>query len=232
MNMASKTKADEPLAPVQNGDGPRTGAGRPRVADIAHRIDHLVACAGNLFLEKGYHNVSLNLIAREAGVAVRTIYLKFGGKPGLFNAVIRAYRDSFFSDMDPMELGSRQLQDVLFDFGYRYLSLVTSARSIAIQRLVIAEAPYDAEISRTFVQTGPEPTLAMLSQFFSRPEVRCQLRADIPVDQLARNLMTCLLGDHLHRFLFNEAPPSDEVSRSAITAALMLFLDGSRKRVD
>src|SRR4051812_25167327 len=78
-------------------------AGRPRARDLEARMQNLVATAGQLFLSKGYGNVSLEMIAREAHVAVRTIYVKFGGKAGLFNAVIVANRSRFFSDMSQIE---------------------------------------------------------------------------------------------------------------------------------
>ena len=60
-------------------------AGRPRAADMEARMENLLHTAGCLFLEKGYGKVSLEMIAREAHVAVRTIYVKFGGKAGLFD---------------------------------------------------------------------------------------------------------------------------------------------------
>jgi TetR/AcrR family transcriptional repressor of mexJK operon len=69
-----------------------SSAGRPRSDEVVLRLDQLIACAADLFLKNGYHKVSLSLIAREARVAVRTIYLKFGGKAGLFAAVVHAHR--------------------------------------------------------------------------------------------------------------------------------------------
>jgi TetR/AcrR family transcriptional repressor of mexJK operon len=193
-------------------------------------MDCLVACAGDLFLKHGYHKVSLSLIAREARVAVRTIYLKFGGKAGLFHAVVRSQREALLGDIVPMAPGTSDLREVLFDFALRYLRLVTSERSVAIQRLVIAEAPNAPEVSRSFMQAGPEPTLAMLSQFFSQADVRSQLRSDFSAEEMARYLMTCLLGDHSYLLCYSGSPRTGEVSHTATRAALGLFLDGCRKR--
>jgi len=72
-----------------------SAAGRPRAADLEARMQNLVATAARLFSEKGYTKVSLEMIAREAHVAVRTIYVKFGGKTGLFNAVLTSGRARF-----------------------------------------------------------------------------------------------------------------------------------------
>ena len=62
-------------------------AGRPRAADKEARHLALLHTAKRLFLEKGYSKVSLEMIAREAHVAVRTIYVKFGGKAGLLSLI-------------------------------------------------------------------------------------------------------------------------------------------------
>ena len=70
---------------------------------------NLLETAGCLFLRKGYGKVSLEMIAREAHVAVRTIYVKFGGKSGLFNAVIEQRRAAYFATMPALETDMRPI---------------------------------------------------------------------------------------------------------------------------
>ena len=48
-------------------------AGRPKAADVEARNQELIDASCRLFLEHGYTRVSLETIAREARVAVRTI---------------------------------------------------------------------------------------------------------------------------------------------------------------
>ena len=125
-------------------------AGRPRAADLESRMQNLVATAASLFIEKGYSNVSLEMIAREAHVAVRTIYVKSGGKVGLFGAVLNNGRAHFFSNIGEMETDTRPIPQILSDFGMRFLSLVTAPASLSLQRMVIAEAKTSPELARTF----------------------------------------------------------------------------------
>ena len=72
--MSKSLQADIPVS---------KSAGRPKAADAEARMHDLVHTAGMLFLKNGYTKVSLESIARQAHVAVRTIYVKFGGKAGL-----------------------------------------------------------------------------------------------------------------------------------------------------
>ena len=61
-----------------------------RAEAVAQTRRGVLASAGALFRAHGYTAVSMPAIAREAGVAVETIYRGFGSKAGLFKAVIDA----------------------------------------------------------------------------------------------------------------------------------------------
>lgn len=61
-----------------------------RADQVAQTRRDVLASAGALFRAQGYTAVSMPVIAREAGVAVETIYRGFGSKTGLFKAVIDA----------------------------------------------------------------------------------------------------------------------------------------------
>ena len=91
---------------------PGKAAGRPKAAEVEARTQELLQTAGGLFLKNGYTKTSLESIARAAHVAVRTIYVKFGGKAGLLHAVLAAKRDRFFRSQ-PMETDPRPLQEIV-----------------------------------------------------------------------------------------------------------------------
>ena len=189
-------------------------AGRPRAADLEARNNNLIDKAGCLFLEMGYGKVSLELIAREAHVAVRTIYVKFGGKSGLFKAVLSANRDKFFTPQQ-MEADKRPLKDIIGEFSKHFLALITAPAALEIQRMVIAEARTNPEVAESFFEGGPRQSREMLAQFFARPDIRAQLRDDLPLELLPTYLFNCITGDQFSRFLFDpaEQPPEDVAAR-------------------
>jgi TetR/AcrR family transcriptional repressor of mexJK operon len=220
---------DCPEGTSYSPDSPCFGkaAGRPRAADKEARLKALLHTAAHLFLEKGYSKVSLEMIAREAHVAVRTIYVKFGGKAGLLNAVIENGRAHFFAGMIDMGSDPRPMGEVLEDFAVRFLELVSVPSFVSLHRMVVAEAKTTPELAQTFYQAGPQRTREELTRFFSRPEVRAQLRADIPLEMLAVHLTTCLLGDNMMRMLFpTEHTPTEAELRLQAQKGLDLFLRG------
>jgi len=203
-------------------------AGRPKAADVEARNAELVQTAGQLFLKKGYTGVSLETIAREARVAVRTIYVKFGGKAGLLMAVLGSRRERFFVDRclaDDM----RPLREVIDDFARDFYDLLVEPDAIAMQRVVIAEAGSDRELAQAFYDGGPRLARATLERYFARPDIRAQLRDGVPLEIVPIHLIACINGDPIGRFLFPESEPGREESRRQLTARLELFYHGVLK---
>ncbi|MGV7208927.1 TetR/AcrR family transcriptional regulator [Oxalobacteraceae bacterium A2-2] len=190
-------------------------AGRPRAADKEARLLALLETAGRLFLEKGYSKVSLEMIAREAHVAVRTIYVKFGGKAGLLQAVIAAGRARFFAGMDSMETDSRPLEAILDGFALRFLDLVSAPSFLSLHRMVVAEAIAIPELAESFFEAGPKRTRDELTKLFSRPDIRARLRPELGTEVLCVHLLNCIMGDSMMRMLFPRAQDPDEASLQA-----------------
>lgn len=200
-------------------------AGRPRAADAEARLQELMNTAATLFREKGYSKVSLELIAREARVAVRTIYVKFGGKAGLFKELIMRKRAEFFATMESLEESKRPMRDILLDYGFRFHQLVTSPDVLTFHQIVIAEAHNNPELADAFFDAGPRQTREMLSRFFDREDIRAQLRTDVSSEKLAIHLLNCLMGDQLKRFLF-ESRGGMACCDGAVEEGIDLFLNG------
>jgi TetR/AcrR family transcriptional repressor of mexJK operon len=194
-------------------DCPGKSAGRPKAADVEARMQELLQAAGELFLKNGYGKTSLEAIARAAHVAVRTIYVKFGGKAGLLNAVLADKRDHFFRSQ-PMETDPRPLRAVIDEFARQMVEMKNSPAAIEMQRVVMSEAPTNPELAQAFWNGGPGRTRDMLARYFARPEIRAQMRPDVPLDLLPSHLMACIVGDQFLCFMpqFRAQSP-DEVHR-------------------
>ena len=61
-----------------------------RRAQAAQTREDILRAAREAFLRRGYPGTTLAVVARDAGVAVETIYRAFGGKAALFKAVVEA----------------------------------------------------------------------------------------------------------------------------------------------
>lgn len=200
----------------------KSAAGRPKASDAEARMHDLVLTAGAMFLKDGYTKVSLEAIARQAHVAVRTIYVKFGGKLGLLSAALEQRRDQFFGSVE-MLADQRPFKEIVEGFAERFLDLMASDDVIAMQRVVMAEAANNPELAEAFYEHGPRRTQDMLNAFFARPDVVALLRDGVTPEQAARHLAGCVKGDQLHCLLFPR--PTVRVSRDETLRLLHERLD-------
>lgn len=203
---------------------PSKSAGRPKASEVEARLRDLTDVAGCLFLKHGYGGVSLETIAREARVAVRTIYVKFGGKAGLLKAVLAARRERFFPG-GKMDVDPRPIREVIDEFGTHFYAMLRDPDAMTMQRVVIAEAGSNPELAVAFYDAGPRMTREMLSRYFARPDVRAQMRPDVPVELLPSHLIACVNGDPVVCFLFpeKECERRCEENRRLLAERLDLF---------
>ncbi|KFC65623.1 TetR/AcrR family transcriptional regulator [Massilia sp. LC238] len=211
------TKATSPVPAT-----PTKSAGRPKASEVEARTQELIDAAGCLFIKHGYAGVSLEAIARQARVAVRTIYVKFGGKAGLLKAVLQARRERFFP-VGKMDVDQRPVREVIDEFAGYFYDMLCEPDAMILQRVVMAEASSNPELAETFYEAGPRMTRDMLERYFARPDVRAQLRPDVPVALLPAHLIACVNGDPVVRYLFPEREPARAEARRMLAERLELF---------
>ena len=193
---------------------------------LAARRDAFLAAAREVFEEKGYAEATLDEVIARSGGSRQTLYALFGGKQGLFEAIISENCETIFLGLTPEQLASRAPHEVLREVGVRYLAIVTSTACLNLNRLVIAEAPRIPELAERFWKLGPGRSRAFLTEFFDRQIERGVLRmqdsstaADHFLDMLSGTpRLQCLIG-------VREPPGLPEIDLM-VEAAVTQFLDG------
>jgi TetR/AcrR family transcriptional repressor of mexJK operon len=145
-----------------------------------------------LFIERGYAQVNMDMIARTAGVALRTIYAQFGGKHGLLRKIIERERERdnlraallCLTDLDP----ERTLAEIAFN-------LLRQTLSPKLRLLhADATATRDAELAQ---QIGPEqcgPWRRALGQCFATDAWTARYGVAVHLDTLCDMFVGCVEG--------------------------------------
>src|ERR1700679_2422559 len=120
---------------------------RPRL--VARRRAFLEAGAA-VFLEKGYANATLDDIIVQSGGSRQTLYSLFGGKQGLFEALINERAGKIFAPFIAEHVLDRTPDEVLADVGVRYLETILAPDLLGLHRLVIAEGMFMKELAERF----------------------------------------------------------------------------------
>ncbi|PLX87194.1 MAG: TetR/AcrR family transcriptional regulator [Desulfuromonas sp.] len=70
---------------------------KKRVIDPQDKMEKVIHAARKLFVEKGYHGVSVPEIVKASGVSVGAIYLHFGNKENLASSIYKKTLDEFLA---------------------------------------------------------------------------------------------------------------------------------------
>jgi TetR/AcrR family transcriptional regulator, mexJK operon transcriptional repressor len=154
---------------------------------VATRRSMLLAVAGRLFLQNGFHGVSLATIAREAHVALRTIYLGFGDKAGLLAAVQADAQAAFARHYDLLD-PAVDLRTALLGFGREYLQFIVEYQVLHADDAAAPARPRNAAL---------DLTRNRLAGYFDAPAVHAQLRADLDSTLAASHFIACIGGELL-----------------------------------
>ena len=76
-----------------------------RAAHVAENEERIVRAAYELFVRDGYQATTLTAVADAAGVAHRTVYVRFGTKAALLNRVVDV---ALVGDLAPVDVVSRE----------------------------------------------------------------------------------------------------------------------------
>jgi TetR/AcrR family transcriptional repressor of mexJK operon len=203
--------------------------GRPRKGEELLSRDRLLDTAFSLFLEHGYGNLSLETIAREARVSMRTIYSQFGGKAGLFGAVIRRCSDQFVTSLSEEYDLSRSPKEALTSFARQFLYSITRPDVVRVRAILIGESLRFPDLATQFYEQGPQRTLDHLTQFFARQQQTGYFAA-IDAHFLADQFLSALRSERFQKLQLGLEPTPDEAELEVwVRQAVDLFLHGSLK---
>jgi AcrR family transcriptional regulator len=141
-----------------NAELPRTA--KADVSAEKHRA--IVLAARDQFLRDGFAGASMDVIAKSAGVSVKTIYSHFLNKEALFSdAMVGACTDNLFAGETPSEQVLRQrfawfskaTRQGLFEAGKEYLGHLLSDDQLALYRVVTRDAERFPELGRQYQDT-------------------------------------------------------------------------------
>lgn len=200
--------------------------GRPCKGDEQLSRSRLLDSALRLFLEYGYANLSMETIAKEAHVSLRTIYNQFEGKAGLFGALIRRCSDQLIGSL----VDEGPLEDVLTAFATEFLFRLTQPEVIRIRAVLIAESPRFPDLAFQYYEQGPRRTLIYLTDFFRRRQLDGQI-GSAAAEFLADQFLGALRGEKFNRLQLGLEPTPDEAEIEVwALQATRLFLFGGVAR--
>jgi AcrR family transcriptional regulator len=194
------------------------------------KTEKILEAAGQLFREQGYGAVSMDQIARDAGVSKATVYAHFESKDRLFAAIVEngctAYAEGIVPEVQELD----DMREALTRIARSIENFLLAPKTIGIYRVIIAEGPRFPELAQAFVQNGPLPFLKLLSEFFDCANQRGLLC--VPDTRLAAHQLTWLVRGPLYmRRILNldlpDEPGVDDVVAGAVEMMMKTYAPSS-----
>lgn len=190
---------------------PVVGSSPPERADAARNREKALAAAARLFRDRGIENVSMDAVAKAAGVGKGTLYRRFGDRAGLALALLdereRELQENFIRGPAPLGPGAPPPErllaffDALLELLESHGDLIRESEGSGLARFDSVYASYHAHV-------------AMLIR---------EARDDLDADYLAHALLAPLSGG-CHR-AFREQGIAPERMRAGLETLVRGLLD-------
>ena len=185
----------------------------------AKRRSEILAQAEIAFLEQGYEKTSVDDIAARAGASKATLYKYFGSKEALFSEIIHDIVPDIPGGLLQKLNSDDSLRNTLLDWCLHLIERVTTARSVALYRLIVAETTRYSQLNVIHYQRGPETTQKELAEFLGVATEEGKLECKNP-DLVARVFASSAFGEPFERALLG-IPISDiEETKAYVNQAI------------
>jgi AcrR family transcriptional regulator len=195
-------------------------------APLNSKAESILAGAKRAFLAAGFGAVSMDTVAREAGVSKATVYAHFAGKEELFGAVIERECERYFAQFSEGELDPRDVRTSLTVLGRRFLDLLLSPDGIALYRIILGEVTRFPGLGEVFWSAGPER---------QRLQIEAYLKSAIATGTLAlgdtrlaaEQFVSLVRSDvHIRHLLRLDAKADRRGISATVEAAVATFMRG------
>ncbi|WP_187431201.1 hypothetical protein ROLI_013500 [Roseobacter fucihabitans] len=152
---------------------------------------------------KGYSGTSMLDIAKQAKASNETLYNWYGGKQGLFQALVTRNADEVKTHLQAELKSDNDALSILSALGPKLLTLLTGDRSVALNRAAAADS--SGELGATLSRAGREAVFPLLEQVLLRAKDEGKLHFDHSGEAVGLYL-DLLLGDQQIRRVIGRLP--------------------------
>jgi AcrR family transcriptional regulator len=170
-----------------------------REARKADRRRAILEVAERSFIERGFADTSMSTIAAELGGSKTTLWSYFPSKDELFAAVLDSKIANFQEELDGALIPTVGTEAALSRFGRILLRKIMSPSSMALHRLIVAEAERFPQLGRTFADRGPDRVRARLTRYMSEEMEVGRLRPGDAGVAARQFVALCQAGCYLDR---------------------------------
>ncbi|HEX5008737.1 MAG TPA: TetR/AcrR family transcriptional regulator [Hyphomonadaceae bacterium] len=201
-------------------------AQEPEAGRAELRRAAFLKAARDVFLEYGYEAANMAEIVKRAGGSLSTLYAQFGGKKGLFEAMIDA-RVTDLTEQMHIELAAHApLREGLRRIGEAFLFKQLEAEALDVFRLMVAQAKKFPELAETWGKRAPEAVRRALAEYLVDRAKAGEIKISNPDMAAAVFFDLVRARIQFRALLMPSYQPSETEVRETVDRAVKVFLGG------
>ncbi|MGW5382538.1 TetR/AcrR family transcriptional regulator [Nocardia sp. NPDC003963] len=205
------------------------GAGRPTREQARARQRELLDTALDLFLEQGYEQTTIELIAARVHMAKRTVYARYTDKASLFLAAVRRAIEAQAVPREDLEnLDNGNPAETLAAIARLRIGQAMTPNGRRLHRILALENVRFPEIYTLSNSLNTGPVVAFVAEVLDRAAAAGQITTT-DTDLAARAFMSMVVGTQVRSIEAGRAPSTEQLEQRVLFMVHLLF-DGLRPR--
>lgn len=150
---------------MSDSDPVEAAAAEPEIGRAEMRRAAFLKAARDVFLEHGYEAANMAEIVRRAGGSLSTLYSQFGGKQGLFEAMVDARVGELTAQMYTELAAHAPLREGLQRIGEQFMLQMVAPEALDVFRLMVGQAKKFPDMATGYSRQGPERVRKALAEY-------------------------------------------------------------------
>lgn len=196
----------------------------PDNAEVPRKYRAVLAAAGELFMHQGYAAVSMDAVAKAAGVSKATLYAYLPGKEALLEAVVADRCAQMAEQVGALAVHDVPLAESLRLLADSWLRFLLDPRSLRMYRMVIAESPRFPDLARRFFEAGPARGAAFITGWITEEQRLGRFRPELDPKVTTGHVSSLIRGDLFNRVVLGIEQPGEERIAGAVAATVEVLL--------
>ncbi|OCP37964.1 TetR/AcrR family transcriptional regulator [Ensifer sp. LC163] len=183
----------------------------------------VVSAATRLMLERGYAAMTMEAVAKQAGVAKKTVYRFAPDREALFGLIVKNWTDTFLPAFTTEAKSADEVPALLEATLSTIADRVLCEDAVGLFRLLAGDIPAREDILSIYDRNGVERSRALLADWLARHKAAGLI--DVADPTMASDLiLSMVIAEPLRRMALGLTPPVPATDiRPRIKAALALL---------
>lgn len=201
----------------------------PKARLLERKQEAIKEAARTLFLQHGYADTTMEMVAAQAGVSIMTLYRHFRSKDALFQAVIQHLCNQQVEKNAVSEgIWEGSPSEVLHRLSERRLDFFLNPEEVALYRVIIGALEHFPTVGQLYYDLSFEKSLTLLSAYLQKLDQEGNLHVPQPHFS-ARAFLALLQGLVTERVRLGAEPvPTQAEIEQHIHDCIAFFLAAHR----